>query len=78
MPELDLTQLQVGETGKVVEIMGGIGLIKKLAVMGVTIGTHVKKISAQFMGGPVTIQVGNTQLTIGFGMAKKIIVEQEK
>jgi Fe2+ transport system protein FeoA len=28
-----------------------------------------------FMRGPVTIRVGQTQMAIGFGMARRILVE---
>jgi len=73
----DLTQVKEGGVCEIVEIRGGRGLSVKLAVMGITLGTKVKKISSQIMKGPVTIQVGNTQLAIGFGMAKKVIVKQK-
>ena len=73
----DLTQVKAEDVCEIVEIRGGRGLIEKLAVMGITIGTKVKKISSQIMKGPVTIQVGNTQIAIGFGMAKKVIVKQK-
>ncbi len=74
---MDLTQLKAGQTGTLVEIRGGMGLVEKLAAMGITIGTKIKKVSAQVMNGPITIQSGNTQVAVGFGMAKKMIVEVE-
>ncbi|MEW6687409.1 MAG: FeoA family protein [Candidatus Edwardsbacteria bacterium] len=74
MDKVDLTRMKSGEKGKVVEIKGGRGLVMKLEAMGIRPGVEITKISAQIMHGPVIVRVGNTQLAIGFGMAKKVIV----
>jgi len=73
---VNLTQLKAGEKAKFVEVAGGIGMIEKLEAMGITPGMLITKISTQLMHGPVIIKAGNTELAIGFGMAKKIIVEK--
>ena len=73
---VDITQLQPGEKGMVVDIQGGWGLIRKLDALGIRRGVKIMKISSQFLRGPVIIQVGGTQVAIGFGMAKRIIVEK--
>jgi ferrous iron transport protein A len=39
------------------------------------VGKKVTKVSAQLMRGPVTVRIDNSQVAIGFGMAKKILVE---
>ena len=75
MERIDLTQMRGGEEGIVVDIYGGHGLLRRLESLGVRVGVPVKKISAQFMRGPVTIRVGNTEVALGFGMARKVIVE---
>jgi ferrous iron transport protein A len=71
----DLTQLKEGERGKIVDIQGGFGLIKRLDALGIKVGEEITKISSQLMKGPIVLQVKNTQVAIGYGMAKKIIVE---
>ncbi len=71
----DLTQMREGEKGIIVEIQGGCGFLRRLEVLGIREGREVKKISAQLLRGPVIIQVGNTQIGLGFGMARKIFVE---
>ncbi|MBL7075825.1 ferrous iron transport protein A [candidate division KSB1 bacterium] len=71
---IDLTQLRQGETGTIVNIQGGHGLRRRLESLGVRPGVMIMKVSAQFMRGPVTIQVGNSQVALGFGMARKIMV----
>ncbi len=78
MPEkkqVSLSKMLSGQSGSVVQIEGGHGLINRLSALGIRPGQKVTKVSSMFMRGPVTIQVGNTQVAIGFGMAKKIIVE---
>jgi ferrous iron transport protein A len=64
-----------GQTGTVVEIQGGTGLINRLIALGIRPGLKVTKIGAMFMRGPVTIQVGNAQVAVGFGMANRVIVK---
>ena len=70
-----LSRIETGQSGIVVQIQGGRGLINRLSALGIRPGQRVTKVSSMFMRGPVTIQVGNAQVAIGFGMANKIIVE---
>lgn len=77
MTAKDLTQLVEGEAGVVVGIQGGHGLACHLESLGIRVGRKVTKISSQLMRGPVTVRVDNSQVAIGFGMAKKILVETE-
>jgi len=72
---MDLTRMKSGEKGKVIEIQSGWGLMRRLETLGIRPGVEVEKVSAQLVGGPITIQVGNTQASLGFGMAMKVIVE---
>lgn len=76
--QLTLNKLNNGETGKITGFNGGQGLIKKLNAMGVRIGKNVTVISDSFIGGPVTIQINNSKISIGKGMASKIVVEVAK
>ena len=70
-----LTAMETGQLGKVVQIQGGRGMIGRLEVLGIRIGRELRKVSSQFMRGPVVLEVGNTQVAVGFGMAGKILVE---
>jgi ferrous iron transport protein A len=78
MEKVDLTQLEEGESGLVVEIHGGYGLVRRLESLGIRVGKKVTKVSSQLMRGPVTVRVGNSHVAVGFGMAKKILVETKK
>jgi len=78
MATVDLTQLQGGESGVVMDIQGGYGLTRRLESLGIRVGKKVTKVSSQLMRGPVTVRIDNSEVAIGFGMAKKILVEKEK
>ena len=73
-----LRQMHSGQSGKVVQVQGGMGLANRLSALGVRPGKKITKVSSMLMRGPVTIQSGNTRMAIGFGMANKIIVEIEE
>ena len=72
---ITLRQMRTGQSGIVVQIQGGHGLINRLSALGIRPGQRITKVGSTFMRGPVTIKVGNAQVAIGFGMANKIIVE---
>ena len=73
--QLTLGQMEVGQTGTIIEILGGWGLVRRLEALGVRPGKKVTKISTTLFRGPVTLKTGNTQVAVGFGMARKIIVQ---
>jgi ferrous iron transport protein A len=70
-----LAQMLAGQSGKIVGISGGYGLARKLDALGIREGKKIKKISEQWMRGPVLLQYGNTQIALGFGMATRVSVE---
>jgi len=72
---ITLRQMRAGQSGTVAHIEGGHGLVNRLNALGIRPGKRITKISSMLMRGPITIQVGNAQVAIGFGMANKIIVE---
>jgi len=76
--QLTLAQMRTGQSGTVVGVKGGMGLIRRLDALGIRPGVKVTKISAALFRGPVTIRVGNAQVALGFGMAKRIVVEVDK
>ena len=73
--QVTLNQMLAGQSGKVFEVQGGPGFIRRLSAMGIRPGQRITKVSSMFMRGPVTIQAGNSQVAIGYGMARRIIVE---
>jgi len=72
-----VAQMRTGERGRIIEIAGGYGLTRRLEAMGIRSGRKITKVSSMLMRGPVTIQVDSVQVAIGFGMARRILVELE-
>jgi len=70
-----LAGMQVGQNGIVVQIQGGRGLVNRLNSLGIRPGKRIIKVSSMIMQGPVTIEIDRVQVAIGFGMARRIIVE---
>jgi len=76
--QLTLAEMRTGQTGTVVGVLGGHGLIQRLDALGIRPGKKVTKISSALFHGPVTLRVDNAQVAVGFGMARKIIVEVDE
>ena len=70
-----LSQMKAGQSGTIVQIRGGRGFTRRLEVLGVFTGKAVTMVNSTFFRGPVTIRVGSTQVAIGFGMTRHILVE---
>jgi ferrous iron transport protein A len=76
--QLTLADMRTGQTGTVVEVLGGHGLVRRLDALGIRPGKKVTKINSTLFHGPVMLRADNTQVAVGFGMARKIIVEVDK
>ena len=70
-----LSKMRRGQSGRVVQIEGGHSLVDRLSSLGIRPGKKITKVSSMLMRGPVTIEVDRAQVAIGFGMAKRIIIE---
>ena len=75
---ISIVNMSSGESGVVIEILGGRGALRRLEALGLRVGKKVTKVSEAFLWGPVTIRVGGTQIGIGHGLASKIIVEGQE
>jgi ferrous iron transport protein A len=73
--QLTLGWMEAGQTGTVIQILGGRGLTQRLEALGIRPGKKVTKISSAFFRGPITLRVNHAQVALGFGMANKILVE---
>ncbi len=76
--KIKLTQLKVGQAGKVLSVEGGCGALRNIENIGIRPQKEVKKISQQLAKGPVVIQSGKAEIAIGYGLAEKIWVETEE
>ena len=71
---VNLAKMKIGQSGTVRELGMGKGIPRVIA-MGLRPGCRITKVSGMFGHGPVTIQISQSQLAVGYGMAQKIIVE---
>ena len=73
-----LTELKTEESGTVLEIQGGSGLVNRLGALGIIPGAKITKISTMSSRGPTTVLINRSQVALGFGMASKIIVTVDR
>jgi len=71
-----ITDVSVGATVQVVEILGGWGVRARVHSIGIRPGVMVTKVGGIAGYGPVVLQVGGTQAALGYGVCSKIVVEQ--
>ena len=72
---VSLVEMKAGQSGIISLIQGGPGFTAKLNQIGLREGKRIKKISSIFKRGPVTINVDNFQVAVGYGKAIRIVVE---
>jgi ferrous iron transport protein A len=70
-----IISLNEGERGIVSHAVGGFGLLRRLAEMGLTPGTEVKVLRKGLFSGPVEIEVRGVALALGHGVASKVFVK---
>lgn len=73
--ELFLTDLELGQNGEIVSVMGGFMATKRLADLGLISGTKIKVIKKAPFSGPIKIEVRGSRLVLGRGLASKILVK---
>lgn len=74
---MPLAMLALGSEGRVLEIRGGRGLVKRLSDLGFTYGTRVRVVHSHgSWSGPVAVDVKDSRIALGRGIAMKIMVEE--
>ena len=74
---ISLTDMKPGQSGTLVEVLGGHGMERRLSALGLRLSKRVRKVSSMLMRGPVIVEVDNVQIAIGHGMASQLIVEMK-
>lgn len=72
---IPLSQLSEGEEAIVSYLLGGYGMIKRLAEMGLTPGTKIKILRRSLFRGPIQIEVRGSCLALGYGVASRVFVK---
>ncbi len=70
---MPLTMVSQGQEVTLIDIHGGRGIRSKLYSMGLIPGVKLTVLGKR--GGPIMVAINDTRLALGFGMAKKIMVE---
>jgi len=71
-----LSELECGNSAKVIKLNGNCILIGKLKAMGIYAGTTIVKKSAIPAKGPIIVEKGTMQFALGYEIAKNIIVDR--
>ena len=69
-----LADLPAGRTAVVVQLRGGRGMVHRLDALGLRAGKTVRKLSSQFMAGPITVLIDGRELAMGRGIARRVVV----
>jgi ferrous iron transport protein A len=75
---IPLADMAAGQRARIVEVHGGRGVHHRLQLLGIRPGAVVTKISSAIRPGAVVVQVGGSQAAVGYGVARKIIVEIQR
>lgn len=74
---LTLDQIKPGERVRVCGIKGGWGFSQRLNQMGVHTGDSITVKRNGVLGGPILIQVRGSNVALGRGMARHILIESQ-
>jgi len=74
---IPLSNLPVHTKAMIVDMHGGIHFQRKLHTLGIRKGQLITIVSKQPFHGPLTIKVCGCQMTLGRGMAHRILVEEQ-
>ena len=72
---LTMAEMKSGQKAIITCFTSGPGMARKLENLGLLPGKIVEKVSNNPFRGPVVVRVDQTELAIGYGMARKITVE---
>jgi len=76
--KISVADMESGEVGKVVELLGGAGMQNRLKSLGIRPGVKISKVNSAFNRGPVVLKVGRAQTVLGFGISYKVLVEVDR
>lgn len=76
MNEQPLALLKQGDTATVIALHGGCGFQHRLRCVGLKEGKILRVVAKHHFAGPLVLEVERRHITIGRGMAHKIIVER--
>ena len=73
---MTLNQIKKDKEVTVVEIEGGWRIRQRLNQMGIHPNDRILVKRSGLMGGPILIQIHGTEVAIGRGMARKVVIKE--
>jgi Fe2+ transport system protein FeoA len=73
--KMPLSDMDIGRSGVIISISGGKKTVAKLESLGIRAGALIVKKNALPAKGPLIVRVANSEVAIGYALAKKIWVE---
>lgn len=70
-----LIELATGHEGVVASLEGGQVFKHRVETMGIRVGKRIRVV-AKHPWGPIVVDIGGCQITMGRGMANKVLVEE--
>jgi Fe2+ transport system protein FeoA len=75
---ISLISLREGERATIAHALGGFGIVRRLAEMGLTPGVEVKLLRKCPFCGPLEVEVRGVALALGYGVSSKVFVRPLK
>lgn len=72
---MTLDQLTPGDEARVLDIQAGHGLLRRLNHLGIHLGDTIRLSGRGAFRGPLLVQIHGTQVALGRGIARRILVE---
>jgi ferrous iron transport protein A len=72
---MTLTQVEIGQTVRILSFKGGLGLEHKLRQLGLVPGDNARVLRHAPLGGPVLVEVEGRSIALGRGVASRVMVE---
>jgi ferrous iron transport protein A len=73
--EIPLTSMKDGAEATVISLAGGLHFQMKLRTLGIREGKVLKVVAIHPFSGPFVVEVDRREITLGFGIAQRIMVE---
>lgn len=73
--EETLLNLEPGARATVTRFAGTPGFVRKLRTIGIREGKALTVVARHPLGGPVVVEVDGREVTLGRGMARRIVVD---
>ena len=74
---IPLIKLDINQEGIIHALEGGANFQNRLQALNIRIGKRIRKISKNPFRGPIVIEIDRSQVALGHGMAKKVMIEVE-